>query len=96
MFASVARETPKAYRLRLRLSRCAVLLLTSDRTVLDIALSCGFQSHESFTRAFGRHFGMTPRAYRARGFSAPVDDAAASHASLVKASDLASDSFTST
>ncbi len=85
MFSAVAGETPKAYTLRLRLSRGAALLLTSDRSVLDIALDCGFKSHEAFTRAFARQFAMTPRAYRARGFSTSARAAdAAAHASIVQ------------
>ena len=85
MFSAVAGETPKAYTLRLRLSRGAALLLTSDRSVLDIALDCGFKSHEAFTRAFARQFAMTPRAYRARGFSTGARAAdAAAHASIVQ------------
>jgi AraC family transcriptional regulator len=72
MFVAVAGETPKAYTVRLRLSRAAVLLLTTQQSILDIALDCGFQSHEVFTRAFVKRFGMTPRAYRARGFSVPL------------------------
>jgi AraC family transcriptional regulator len=32
--------------------------------VLDVAIDCGFRSHETFTRAFGRHFGVSPRDYR--------------------------------
>ena len=85
MFVAVARETPKAYTLRLRLSQAAAMLLTSDRSVLAIALSAGFQSHEVFTRAFRKQFGMTPRDYRARGFAvAPAAGGAAAHAALVK------------
>jgi AraC family transcriptional regulator len=45
------------------------LLLASEDSVLDVALSCGFQSHEVFCRAFRRRFGMTPRDYRKRGFA---------------------------
>ena len=53
--------------------------------MLDIALSCGFNSHEAFTRAFQRQFATTPRAYRARGFATTVTPAeAASHARLVR------------
>jgi len=32
--------------------------------VLDIALECGFQSHETFLRAFRRRFGRLPSDYR--------------------------------
>jgi AraC family transcriptional regulator len=84
MFSAVAGETPKQYTLRLRVCRGAALLLTTGRSVLDVALSCGFQSHEAFTRAFARRFGMTPRAYRARGFAAGTDAAAPSHAAIVR------------
>ncbi len=85
MFAAVARETPKQFTLRLRLSRAAALLLGSDDSVLNVALSCGFLSHETFTRAFRRRFGMTPRAYRARGFAVDAGvGEAATHAAVVK------------
>ena len=36
-----------------------------DASLLDIALDHGFSSHEAFTRAFKRAFGVTPSAYRA-------------------------------
>ena len=73
MFSAAAGETPKQFGLRLRLSRAAGLLLTGSQPVLSIALACGFRSHEVFTRAFRRRFGMTPSAYRARGFVTPVN-----------------------
>ncbi|WP_080797256.1 helix-turn-helix transcriptional regulator [Arabiibacter massiliensis] len=37
----------------------------SEKSLLDIALAHGFSSHEAFTRAFKRAFGVTPSAYRA-------------------------------
>ena len=84
LFAQVAGETPKQFALRLRLGRGASMLLTSRDSVLSIALACGFGSHESFTRAFGRQFGMTPTHYRARGFADRTGTtAAAIHARLV-------------
>jgi effector-binding domain-containing protein len=62
------------------------MLLTREDSVLDIALSCGFQSHEAFCRAFRRQFGMAPRTYRQRGFTAGVDRAQANaHAEVVDA-----------
>ena len=57
-------ETPKAYTERLRLERGAFRLLVHDSNVLDIALECGFQSHETFLRAFRRRFGRAPGDYR--------------------------------
>jgi AraC family transcriptional regulator len=83
LFVAVAGETPKQYTLRLRLGRGAAMLLAGDRSVLEVALACGFQSHEAFTRAFRRQFGMTPRAYRARGLAAAGSDARV-HAAVVR------------
>ena len=81
LFAAAVGETPKQLTLRLRLGRAAVLLLEGGETVLDIALACGFRSHEVFCRAFRRRFGITPSAYRARGFAPGAD--ARNHATLV-------------
>jgi len=84
VFRAGAGEPPKQYTLRLRLGRAAAMLLTDDQRVLDIALSCGFQSHEAFCRAFRRRFGMTPRSYRERGFTTNVDRSQArKHAEIV-------------
>jgi AraC family transcriptional regulator len=84
VFSGAVGETPKQLTLRLRLGRAAVLLLTTDDSILDVALSCGFQSHEAFIRAFRRRFGLRPSAYRERGF---IDGASAAeahkHAALV-------------
>lgn len=84
VFSAAAGETPKQFTFRLRLARAALLLLAGRQTVLNVALSCGFQSHESFCRAFRRRFGMNPSAYRARGFAAVVSGAQEKeHAALV-------------
>ncbi|MBQ8510390.1 MAG: helix-turn-helix domain-containing protein [Clostridia bacterium] len=47
-----------------RLKKAALMLRTTDREILDIALDCGYEAHESFTRAFGRQYGMPPSEYR--------------------------------
>ncbi len=84
VFASAVGETPKQFTLRLRLGRAAALLLSGSETVLDIALACGFRSHEVFCRAFRRRFGLSPSAYRERGFSTAVDSTqSGQHAALV-------------
>lgn len=74
VFTEIASETPGAFARRLRISRAAALLLSNPDSVFNIALRCGFDSHEGFTRAFRRQFGVTPTAYRARGFSTEVSD----------------------
>ncbi len=85
VFSATIGETPKQLTLRLRLEHAATLLLTSGDSVLDVALSCGFQSHEVLIRAFRRRFGITPSAYRVRGLAPPVNAAQArEHATLVK------------
>lgn len=53
LVSAATRETPKQLTLRLRLARAAVLLLTSNDSVLDVALACGFQSHEVFAARSG-------------------------------------------
>ncbi len=63
-FKAAIGETPKAYTSRLRLERGAFRLLVHDSNVLDIALACGFQNHETFLRAFRRRFGQAPSDYR--------------------------------
>lgn len=66
LFKGAIGETPKAYTSRLRLERGAFRLLVHDSNVLDIALECGFQNHETFLRAFRRRFGRVPSDYRER------------------------------
>jgi AraC family transcriptional regulator len=84
LFSAATRETPANLTSRLRLGRAAVLLLTTRHSVLDIALTCGFQSHETFARAFRRRFKMTPRSYRKRGFAQSIDPSQANrHAEVV-------------
>src|SRR5215472_9971555 len=64
-FRAMVGESPKQYTLRLRLERAATRLVKRDASVLEVALGAGFRSHEVFTRAFSRRFGVTPNAYRA-------------------------------
>jgi AraC family transcriptional regulator len=77
-------ETTKRYTSRLRLDYAATELVLSKRAILEIALDAGFASHEVFTRAFLRRFGMSPRSYRARGLSG-ARELARTHAAIVRA-----------
>jgi AraC family transcriptional regulator len=64
LFHDTIGETLKQYTQRLRLERAAYHLKIQDTTILDIAFNLGFNSHEAFTRAFKRWFGVTPRQFR--------------------------------
>jgi len=83
VFSAAIGETPKQFTLRLRLARAAAMLLSTGESVLDVALACGFQSHEAFCRAFRKRFRMSPSAYRARGFVRGATSHAIKHAALV-------------
>ena len=64
VFTAAVGETPKAHVERIRLERAAYRLSVTRENVLDIALSLGFRNHETFSRAFKRHFDSTPTAWR--------------------------------
>ena len=64
LFRATLGEAVKEYIRRLRLERSAYRLKISDQPILPIALDAGFQTHESFTRAFKRQFGITPSDFR--------------------------------
>jgi AraC-like DNA-binding protein len=61
---STAGETPARLRRRVLLERAAFRLVTSDATVLEVALEAGYGSNEAFTRAFRRAYGAAPAAWR--------------------------------
>ncbi len=57
-------ESPKEHILRLRLERAARDLKRTGEPITQLALEAGFETHESFTRAFGEMFGVSPSVYR--------------------------------
>jgi AraC family transcriptional regulator len=63
-FRKFAGETPKQFAQRVRLDRAAAELLSTQATILDIALDAGFAGPEVFSRAFRRRFGRSPREFR--------------------------------
>lgn len=81
-FTRMVGETPKQYTLRLRLEGAAARLLASDDSIVDVALAAGFKSHEVFTRAFRRHFGRTPAAYRATALAGASPEVRARHRAI--------------
>lgn len=47
----------------MRLTKAAEILRDSDSKVVDVAMEAAFDSHDGFTRAFTRQFGITPQKY---------------------------------
>lgn len=56
--------SPKEYSRVYKLTRSALELRKTQKTVLDIALDFGYASPESYTRAFKSFYGITPSEYR--------------------------------
>ncbi|GAA1778868.1 AraC family transcriptional regulator [Luedemannella helvata] len=65
VIAAAAGEPPAALRRRVLLERAAHRLTSTRRTILEIAVEAGYSSHEAFTRAFTRAYGVSPRQWRA-------------------------------
>jgi AraC-like DNA-binding protein len=59
-------ETPHQYLISRRMERAAALLRNTDYAVGDICRAVGLRSVGSFSTSFGRSFGLSPTAYRAR------------------------------
>ena len=60
MFSMVTGITPNEYLRNRRLSQAAQELMASDVKVIELALKYGYETPESFTKAFSRFHGVTP------------------------------------
>jgi AraC-like DNA-binding protein len=63
-FTELVGKTPFEYIRAVRLSEAAKKIRDSNKSILDIALESAFGTHEGFTKAFTKQFGITPRNYR--------------------------------
>ena len=73
LFSSVLGESVGRYINRRRLYNASEQLIHSGRRVIDIALDCGFDSPEAFSRAFKSAFGCSPVEYRKAGLDLMVN-----------------------
>ena len=65
LFKRYLQRTPKRYYLELRLQKARLLLLQTDMSVINVALSSGFSSPSHFSKCYRAFYGRTP--YRERG-----------------------------
>jgi AraC-like DNA-binding protein len=70
-FRGATGETPIQSLTRYRLSRAATYLRTTNAGVREIALRIGYDSEATISKAFRRHYGTSPGAYRKTGATAP-------------------------
>lgn len=63
-FKSSIRQSPMDYLIEYRVRTAKKMLETTDLSITDIALRCGFNSNSYFTKLFHRICGKTPNAYR--------------------------------
>lgn len=64
IFLSHTGFTVMAYVNYIRIKKAMQLLRTTDKTVLEIALEVGYDSHEGFIKAFKKVYGLPPAEYR--------------------------------
>ena len=67
-FKASTGETLHAYVETQRIKSAARMLLSTDKTLTEIAYECGFSSQSYFSYAFKRRMGVTPREYSKRIF----------------------------
>jgi len=63
-FSKYIGQSPIAYLTGYRISKSCEMLQNSNMSIIEIALSCGFQSSSYFTQIFKKEIGITPKEYR--------------------------------
>ena len=88
MFFAVNGLTPAEYVRRRRLTLAATELSSGNTKVIDIALKYGYNSPDSFTRAFRNLHGVTPQAAREPGVTLTAFPRISFHIALKGGNDM--------
>lgn len=72
LFSALLGVSPLRYIRQLRLSSAAQKIRDENDAILQVAFDYQFDSHEGFTKAFSRQFGMSPREYRRNSPAIPL------------------------
>ncbi|PHH48423.1 choline metabolism transcriptional regulator GbdR [Pluralibacter gergoviae] len=73
LFQKYLHCSPSRYYMKLRLFRARQLLKQTSRSIIEIAVACGFVSTPHFSKCYREHFGIPPREER-RGVSHPLNN----------------------
>jgi AraC-like DNA-binding protein len=72
IFTSVYGVSPMQFLKELRMNNAQRLLQNTDHSITEISLSLGYQDLFTFTRAFTKHFGLSPSKYREQANLSPA------------------------
>jgi AraC family transcriptional regulator len=64
VFSDTVGEPPARYLRRYRVRRAHEMMLSTSKSLSEIALNCGFADQSHFTRTFSRMVGVAPAAWR--------------------------------
>jgi AraC-like DNA-binding protein len=64
IFKDLTGKTPFQYIREMRVSKAAENMLQEKQKIIDVAFDFVFDSHEGFTRAFSKQFGLSPKEFR--------------------------------
>ncbi len=64
LFTEINGITPLGYLTSIRLEKAKNLLQYSNNSILDIAISCGFDNTPYFSNLFKKHIGLSPSQFR--------------------------------
>jgi AraC family transcriptional regulator len=70
-FSGSVGEPPARYLRRYRVKRAHEMMLSTSKSLSEIALNCGFADQSHFTRTFSRVVGVSPAAWRRTFFEGP-------------------------
>lgn len=64
IFQATTGQSLGEYIRKRKMTVAAQNLLSTEQRIIDLAFDLGFESQEAFTRAFKKHFGITPARFR--------------------------------